>query len=114
MNGKRILVGLVLADFLGFTAYVLYTYGLVGWVPMAVANPVTTLVTVDLVLALSIAMGWTWRDARARGVNPVPYLVVTALTGSAGLLWYLFDRLRTEPVAGATVGTQDRCAAAAP
>jgi hypothetical protein len=34
-----------------------------------------------------------WRDARANGVAPLPYALVTLGTGSFGLLLYLIRRL---------------------
>ena len=49
-----------------------------GWVGIA-----------DLLIALAIAVVWMWRDARAKGVKPLPYALLTVATGSPGLLVYL-------------------------
>ena len=87
----------LLVDFVGFTAftgYILLEYGLTGWIPVAFANPVSTLVTVDLFIALSMVMGWVYADAKARGVSPWPYLLLTLGTGSVGTLLYLLVRER--------------------
>lgn len=95
----KTLVAFVFLDFLALTAYVLYQYGPIGWIPELAANPVTVLITVDLVIALTVAVGWTWRDARERGVSPLPYAVLTALTGSVGILLYILNRPVLETVA---------------
>lgn len=92
MNWKTTLLSLLLADFLTLTGYVLFRYGPIGWVEPLLANPATILISVDLVIALSCLAGWMVVDARRRGVSPLPYLVVTLLTGSAGPLLYLIGR----------------------
>ena len=87
----------LLVDFVGFTAftgYILLEYGLTGWIPVAFANPVSTLVTVDLFIALSMVLGWVYADAKARGVSPWPYIALTLGTGSVGTLLYLLVRER--------------------
>ena len=41
-----------------------------------------------------------WNDAKARGISPIPYLVVSLFLGSVGPLAYLLRALgRPEPVA---------------
>lgn len=52
----------------------------------------------DLVIALTLAMVWMWRDARARGMRPWPWIVLTLASGSFGPLLYLLFR---RPRAGA-------------
>ncbi len=87
----------LLVDFVGFTAFtgwILLQYGPTGWIPIAFANPVSTLVTVDLFIALSMVMWWVYVDAKARGVSPWPYLVLTLGTGSVGTLLYVLVRER--------------------
>ena len=86
----------LLVDFIGFTlftGYVLLEYGM-GWIGVAFANPVSTLVTIDLFIALSMVMAWVYADARQRGVSPWPYLALTLATGSVGTLLYLLVRER--------------------
>jgi hypothetical protein len=92
MNWKQIGFGLVLADFAAFTGWVVWQYGYVGLFEMAMANAATIQVSIDLVLACSVAMYWIWNDARARNVNPWPYLVTTTFLGSIGLLAYVVRR----------------------
>jgi hypothetical protein len=101
----------LLVDFLGFTAmtaYVIYQYGAIGWIPVAFANPVSSLVTIDLFIALGMVLGWVYADAKDRGVSPWPYIVLTLGTGSVGTLLYLLVRERP----GAPAYSLDASAAA--
>ena len=59
-------------------------------------GPWGTLATVDLLIALFVSIAFVWRDARAQGINPVPYIVITLLTGSIGILIYLFRFWRAD------------------
>lgn len=93
MNGKKILLTLVLIDFLATTVWAIVEHG--GYVAAMgdlLASPVGKLVAFDLVIALTIATAWMWRDATARRMNPLPYAILTLLTGSAGPLLYLVRR----------------------
>ncbi len=94
-NVLTLFLALTLLEFLGLSAYVVVTYGLVGWIPLLADNPVTLLLTFDLCIALSIATWWMWRDAQARGVTVWPFLALTATTRSAGPLLYAILRLRS-------------------
>ena len=96
MKPVRILLALVLADFVGVTAYAVWQYGLAGFFELATANAVTLAISADLVIALSLAAVWMFRDARARGVSPVPYLLLTLGLGSIGPLAYLLQRTGDE------------------
>jgi Terpene cyclase DEP1 len=89
MNAKQIGLSILLADFLGFTAYAVYAYGFVGLFALVFANAATTLAMVDLTIALTMVAVWMWQDARNRGISPIPYLLITAVSGSAGPLLYL-------------------------
>jgi hypothetical protein len=92
MNLKRIGLAVVLADFLAFSAYAVYQHGLVGFFQLVTANSATTLALVDLTIALTLIVGWMWRDARDRGVSVLPYALITLALGSAGPLLYLLMR----------------------
>lgn len=86
----KLMWGLLLAGFIGVNIYAFSTAS-VGDFQIYLSNlgPWGTLATVDLVLALIIGIFWMWSDAKKRNVNPVPYVVLTLLTGSIGLLLYL-------------------------
>lgn len=49
-------------------------------------------VFVDLVIALTLFLGWMWNDAKATGRSPWPWIVATLTLGSFGPLFYLLTR----------------------
>ena len=49
-------------------------------------------VLADLVIALTLVVIWMADDARAKGINPWPFVVVTLFAGSFGPLLYLAMR----------------------
>ena len=97
MNAKQIGLSLVLADFVVLTGYAVYHYGYLAFFDFHAATAINLQVFVDLVIALSFVIVWMWRDARARGISPIPYLVMTLFLGSIGPLVYLIRREATEP-----------------
>jgi hypothetical protein len=92
VSWKKLLVADALVAFLALTAWVVFARG-AGMV-RDLWTPTGLLVCIDLTIALTLAMVWVWRDARARGVKPLPYAIMTVLTGSAGPLLYLLLRER--------------------
>lgn len=102
MNRKQLLIGVVLADFLALNAYAVWHYGYVGIWQAATANVATVAVLVDLCIAIGLIAVWMWNDAQRRGINAVPYLVLSLFLGSVGPLLYLL-RIAGRP-AEATLG----------
>jgi hypothetical protein len=98
MNKKQIALGVVLVDFLAFSAYAVAQYGYLGLFEQMLANAATLQVLADLGIALSLVTVWMWQDARQHGISPVPYVVLTATLGSVGPLVYLIRRFGTDPV----------------
>jgi len=47
---------------------------------------------VDLAISLAFAVGWMIGDARKRRIATWPYIVVTVLLGSLGILAYCVRR----------------------
>lgn len=90
------LLSLLLADFVAATACVLWTYGLVGWIPVIAENPVSMLIAFDLCIALGVSISWMVHDARQRGVAVWPFVALTLSTGSTGPLLYAILKLRAE------------------
>lgn len=89
MNKEKI----VLADFTALDAYVMATGGLTGLRELiATGDSWALLLGVDLAIALSLIGAWLWRDAAYRRISALPYLILTALTGSIGPLLYLVKR----------------------
>jgi hypothetical protein len=97
MNAKQIGVAVLLVDFLTLTGYAVYQYGYIGFFELMTANWATATALADLLIALSLIVSWMVRDARARGVSPLPYVLLTLALGSAGPLLYLIRRLADEP-----------------
>lgn len=97
MNAKQIVLGLVLLDFTGLTAYAVYSYGFAGFFEAVTANVATICAFADLVIALSLIVVWMWQDARDRGWSPMPYALLTLGLGSVGPLVYLIRREADEP-----------------
>jgi len=95
MNAKQIGIGFVLADFLALTVYAVYHYGYLAFFDLHALNAIQLQIFVDLTIALSFVMVWMWRDAKARGISPIPYVVMTLFLGSIGPLIYLIRREAT-------------------
>lgn len=49
-------------------------------------------VFVDLCIALTVSWTWLASEARARGINPWPYLIATPFVGSIAVLAFLIHR----------------------
>ena len=78
---------------IGFVALNVYAFVAGDWAGLKVflsdLGPWGTLAVVDLLIALLMAVAFMWRHATARGISPLPYAVLTLLTGSIGVLIYL-------------------------
>ena len=102
MNLKQIGLGILLMDFIALTAYAVWHHGYLAFFDVHAMNAINVQISVDLLIALGMVSLWMWRDARARGVSALPYLVVTMFLGSIGPLLYLFRRAgEEEPVTDA-------------
>ena len=92
MNAKQIGLSLTLLVFGGVEAYAVWQVGYVGVFEQALGSVGATLGFVDLCIALGLVTVWLVRDARDRGISPVPYMVLTLALGSVGPLFYLVRR----------------------
>lgn len=101
MNAKQIGLSVVLADFVGLSAYAVYQHGYFGMWALAASNVGTLQVFADVIIALSLIMAWMVRDARERGISPLPYVLLTLALGSIGPLVYLIRRFGNEPARAA-------------
>lgn len=100
MNKKQIGLSLVLADFLALTAYAVYQHGYIGFFEAVLSDAVGMTVFADLLIALTLALVWMWRDAQQRGIAVAPYVLLTLALGSVGPLLYLIRIAGAAPVAG--------------
>ena len=92
MNRKQILLAVVTLDFLALTGWAIYQHGYLGIFVRAAESSATILLGVDLLLALAMVAGWMWVDAHRHNLRVWPYLLTTALLGSAGPMLYLIRR----------------------
>lgn len=86
------IAALVLAGFGAFSIWVVATQGYFGFLEVAGRERWALQMLLDLVIALSVAVGWMRGDARKRGIAIWPYVVATVLLGSIGVLAYCVRR----------------------
>jgi hypothetical protein len=89
---KKSLLTITLALFGALTAAALWQGGIGGIVDWHVKSFGGGQVFADLVIALTLALVWMWRDAKATGRNAWPWIALTLATGSFGPLIYLLTR----------------------
>ncbi|MBP6813990.1 MAG: DUF2834 domain-containing protein [Burkholderiaceae bacterium] len=89
---QRALLILVLGAFGVLSAIAVARHGLVGIFTGQLQDAAGMQVLADLAIALVLVLVWLWRDAKATGRNPVPWVVLTLATGSFGPLIYLLTR----------------------
>lgn len=92
MNVRVIALVAVFVAFGVFTAEAFAQMGVVGFFAAHSANLATMQVFIDLVIGLSLLLGFIWFDAGERGLPRLPYVVATVLLGSFGPLAYLIHR----------------------
>lgn len=80
---------LVATSFSAFSLWVVMQIGLLGIWQGGIANLGGLQITVDLVIACTIGVGFIARDCRARGQAWWPWALLTLALGSIGLLAYL-------------------------
>lgn len=82
----------VLVPFTALTGMALFEDGLAGF-PAAITHSwAAGQIFVDLVIAIGIILVWLYRDARALGRNPWPWIAASLAFGSFGPLLYLLTR----------------------
>ena len=89
---SRALIAVTLVLFGALTAAALWQHGYWGILAPHFQSFGGGQVLADLMIALTLVMAWMWQDARARGRNVWPWLVLTLVAGSFGPLGYLLTR----------------------
>ncbi|MBK7949564.1 MAG: DUF2834 domain-containing protein [Deltaproteobacteria bacterium] len=82
----------VLIAFSGFTALLVVEHGYLGFFEILLSTGVGVQVFIDLVIALTLILGWMRIDARGRALPFVPWALTTLVLGSIGVLGYLLHR----------------------
>lgn len=88
----RTILILVLAGFGALSAVATWRHGYWGLFAQQFETLAGLQVLADLGIALGLAMLWMWRDARASGRRPLPWILLTLAAGSFGPLLYLLTR----------------------
>ena len=83
-----LVAALVLAGFGAFSVWVVASQGYFGFLALAGREPWALQMLLDLVIAATFASGWMIADARRRRITVWPYLVLTVVLGSIGILAY--------------------------
>jgi len=84
MNAKKILLLVVLADFLAVSVWGIEKVGYVGLFTTLLASPAGIVGSLDLVIALSLVAVWMLRDARAQGISAVPSWSLPSCSAASG------------------------------
>ncbi len=88
----------VLVPFFAWSMLIASQHGALGFVPAALAGGWHSQIAVDLAIALSVCGAGVYRDARARGLNPWPWIVAMSALGSVGLLaWFVMRDVLAPP-----------------
>lgn len=91
----RALLVVTLFVYIVISALAVWQHGYLGIIEYHMVNWAGRQVFFDLVIALVLVLVWLWRDARALGRNPWPWVIATLSLGSAGPLLYLMTRKAT-------------------
>ena len=106
MNGMRAIWLTLLIAFAALNAWALAS---AGWDGLATyfttMGPMDLVAAVDLILALVIGIVLVVRNAHQRSIASGPYVLLTVLTGSLGLLGYLARYGVADPAESTTVSS---------
>lgn len=97
MPGKFLLLVAVTAAFGVLSAIAVVDVGYFGIIEPHFKSWGAAQVFTDLVIVAVLAMVWMVNDARGRSMNPWPFVALTLVGGSFGLLAYLIARELRSP-----------------
>ncbi len=92
MSPYKMVLWLITLSFGAFSLWVLWQLGYLGIWQGGFANLGSTQITIDLVVACTLLVGFIVRDCRAQGRPWWPWALLTAVAGSFGPLAYLLWR----------------------
>jgi|JI7StandDraft_1071085.scaffolds.fasta_scaffold325851_1 hypothetical protein len=97
MNARAVFFSVALLAFSALTAWCFIRPDLLDIALEMIKNPVGLQVSADLIVSMSILLGFIWKDARKRGISPLPYVLFGLTCGSFSPLLYMIHReLRPE------------------
>lgn len=94
----RILAIVLLIPFTALTIYTVMDVGYIGIFTYLLPSPAGWQVGIDLVIGMILILCWLVPNARNKGRNPWPWVLITLCLGSIGPLSYL----AFSPVSAAT------------
>jgi len=86
---KKTLVIILLIPFSALSAYAVYKVGYIGIIDYHRHSPAGWQVIADLVIACILCLTWLIPEAKRKGRNPMPFVIITLFLGSFGPLLYL-------------------------
>lgn len=92
MSARLLVLIVVIALFGVLSALALMDVGYLGIIEPHFQSWGGGQVFADLVILAILGCVWMIEDGRARGINPWPYIALTVVSGSFGLLFYLVAR----------------------
>jgi len=92
MNIKRIALWVIFISFSVFSLWVMWNVGYAGIWQAGMESSGSFQILLDLVICCLIICSWMNADARSRDINPYPWFVAVASTGSIAILVYLIVR----------------------
>lgn len=112
MTRDKLIAAVLLADFIALNVYALWQTGVDGLIAFMTEMDIWTMVlTADLVICLTLAAAWMYRDARRRGRSGVLPAASAAL-GCIGPLLYLIGRKPATDAEAPVVATPSAAAPA--
>lgn len=90
----KLMVLAVLLAFGLYSGYAMWQHGYLGIWQAGFTSLASLQILLDLVIACLLLSGWMVADARAKGLNPWPFVGITLAAGSFGPLLYLAYRDR--------------------
>lgn len=81
-----------LVAFTGYTGWVMFRHGVIGFLQLAARDAWGLQLLLDLFVMLGVFATWQYRDAKKHGLPALLYVGVTFTMGSMGALLYLVHR----------------------
>jgi len=92
MKLRKLLLWTILIDFALYSTWAMWDVGYLGIWEAGFASSGALQILLDLTIACCLIGSWIFQDARARQVNPWPWLVATVFIGTLAPLTYLLLR----------------------
>jgi len=96
MQYKRSLAFVLVVPFVLLTLYTIHKVGYLGIFEYQFLSPAGWQVGADLVIACMLLLSWIIPEAKRKGRNPWPFVLITVVLGSIGPLLYILLGSGTE------------------